>query len=98
MKDIQLLDREEIIENSAKICYKLSLIDDGYCLSVSINDATYYVDNFTVNLNFALYVYNRLIAGRVHPCHLRDVVDDLLAEYDPNRCYPIRSDNILQFQ
>ncbi len=98
MENYQLLERNEIIENNTKLCYRLLLVDAAYCLSVSINDVSYYVDNFTVNLNFALYVYNKLVDGRVHPCHLRDVIADFLAEYDPNMSYPVTNDKIIQFQ
>ncbi len=87
MENYLLLDCADIVEGPSGLSYKLYLVDRSFCVSVSMNGNSFYLTDFTANPSFARFVFDRLVGERVYPYHLRDVVSDLVQEYDPNRCY-----------
>ncbi len=67
--------------------YELCKNNESYSIAVSCPVDLAYVGEFTVNKQFAFFVFNRIVEGIVYPCHLKAIVEDFLAEYDPIKHY-----------
>ncbi len=69
------------------VSYELFSGINGYSLRSSILQNSVDIVEFTVNRNFSLFVFEKIVIGAAHPCHLKDIVEDFICEYDPLKNY-----------
>ncbi len=99
---IEVIERRAVQSFNEMIYYMLCKTDDSYSVSIFKDKDMAEVEGFTVNKIYAYYVFYRLTGGIVYPVHLKDVVEDLLADYDPKKyygdCYEEKSGHTQQAQ
>ncbi len=83
----EVIEQRKTKTNNTMFVYELSRFQGSYSLAVSCSKFHAGVDNYTVNESFALFIFEKLVEGAVHPYHLQEILEDFLTEYDPVKHY-----------
>ncbi len=83
----EVKERRSVKIFNVVIYYELYNCEENFSIRVCRTGEDVGIKNFTSNNGFAIHVFNKIVDEVVYPCHLRDIIEDMVAEYDPMEHY-----------